>query len=122
MINIDLTARLSDYGFVQLADCVEDSDKERAGTCYCENLSQKSDIFNFGLVLLDMLAGVREPGYIKWILDTKESIKQGKSMFFRISCPRERTEASFKGFGHCSGLYKQVSRGQAFNRANPVES
>ncbi|XWS61631.1 hypothetical protein CRYUN_Cryun07bG0143000 [Craigia yunnanensis] len=94
MINIDLTARLSDYGFVQLADCVEDSDKERAGTSYFENLSQKSDIFNFGLVLLDMLAGVREPGHIKWILDTKESIKQGKSTFFEFHVQgKERKQA-----------------------------
>ncbi|XVE58049.1 hypothetical protein DITRI_Ditri04bG0139100 [Diplodiscus trichospermus] len=84
MINIDLTARLSDYGFVQLADSVEDSDKGGAETSYSEKLSQKRDIFNFGLVLLDMLAAVKDPGYIKSILDIKESIKQGKTTFFEF--------------------------------------
>ncbi|XWS38246.1 hypothetical protein CRYUN_Cryun19dG0114400 [Craigia yunnanensis] len=83
---------LADYGFVQLAACVEDPDKDRPGTSYSENLSQKSDIFNFGLVLLHMLAG--EPGFIKCILDTKESIKQGKSTFFEFHVQgKERKQA-----------------------------
>ncbi|EOY24995.1 Leucine-rich repeat protein kinase family protein, putative [Theobroma cacao] len=95
MINIDLTALLSDYGFVQLADCVEDSDHtEGPGTGYCENLSEKSDIFNFGLVLLDVLGGVREPGFIECIVETKESIKLGKSTFFEFDVQgRERRQA-----------------------------
>ncbi|XP_022733403.1 probable inactive receptor kinase At5g58300 [Durio zibethinus] len=94
MINIDLTARLSDYGFVQLADCVEESDNEGAGTSYRENLSQKSDIFNFGLVLLDLLAGVTDPGYIKCIVDTKESVKLGNNAFFEFHVQgKERNQA-----------------------------
>ncbi|XVF10434.1 hypothetical protein REPUB_Repub07fG0182600 [Reevesia pubescens] len=94
MINIDLTARLSDYGFIQLAECVEDSEKEQAGTSYCENLSQKSDIFNFGLVVLDMLAGVGEPSFIKCIVETKENIKQGKTAFFDFHVQgKERKQA-----------------------------
>ncbi|XP_022754158.1 probable inactive receptor kinase At5g16590 [Durio zibethinus] len=94
MINIDLTARLSDYCFVQLAACAECPDKDRPGTGYCENLSQKSEIFNFGPVLLGMLAGVREPGYIKYILDTMESIKQGTSIFFEFHVQgKERKQA-----------------------------
>ncbi|KAK8692851.1 hypothetical protein V6N13_070456 [Hibiscus sabdariffa] len=57
MINVDLTARLSDYGFIQLVDhCVEDSGhRDRAGTSNCRNLNQESDIFNFGLVIVDLL-------------------------------------------------------------------
>lgn len=95
MINIDLTARLSDYGFVQLAPFAEDPDKDRPGTSYSENFSQKDDIFNFGLVLLDVLAGVREPSYIECIVEAKESIRQGKSIFFEfdMQAGKERKQA-----------------------------
>ncbi|XVF53053.1 hypothetical protein PTKIN_Ptkin05aG0068700 [Pterospermum kingtungense] len=95
MINIDLTARLSDYGFVQLAALVEDPEKDRPRTSsYCEDLSQKNDIFSFGLVLLDMLAEVKEPSYIQCIVDTKDSIRQGKSVFFEFDVQgKERKQA-----------------------------
>ncbi|GMI95545.1 hypothetical protein like AT1G68400 [Hibiscus trionum] len=97
MINIDLTARLSDYGFVQLADCVEDSEsKERTRTnnIYCEDLSQKSDVFNFGLVLLDILAGVQDLSYINCIVKMEEKIKEGESTFFEFPVRgKERKQA-----------------------------
>ncbi|KAL4339175.1 hypothetical protein GQ457_08G032470 [Hibiscus cannabinus] len=97
MINIDFTARLSDYGFVQLADCIEDSESKegaRTNNIYCEELSQKSDVFNFGLVLLDMLAGVQELSSINCIVKMKEMIKEGESTFFEFPVRgKERRQA-----------------------------
>lgn len=66
MINIDFTARLSDYGFVQLAEKIAVSDtgqrKSPANPAvdfeYSETYSQKSDIYNFGIIILDILRGV----------------------------------------------------------------
>ncbi|KAE8672501.1 abscisic acid receptor PYL10-like [Hibiscus syriacus] len=76
MINNDLTARLSDYEFVQLADCIEDSEsKERSRTTnniYSEDLSQKSDVFNL------------------------ESIKEGDSTFFEFHAKGKERKQAFK--------------------------
>ncbi|XP_020546907.1 probable inactive receptor kinase RLK902 [Sesamum indicum] len=62
MIDIDFTARLSDYGFVQLADQVEVDDTGQAEIstpsperALVETISQESDIYNFGMVLMDIL-------------------------------------------------------------------
>ncbi|KAE8693879.1 putative Leucine-rich repeat protein kinase family protein [Hibiscus syriacus] len=76
MINTDFTARLSDYSFIQLL-----SHQDRVGTDNRRNLSQESDIFCFGLVLLDLLAGVTNPDDIVLINCAKESIIQGKTVF-----------------------------------------
>ncbi|KAE8717173.1 abscisic acid receptor PYL10-like [Hibiscus syriacus] len=100
MINNDLTARLSDYGFVQFPGCIEDSEnKERSRTTnntYSEDLSQKSDVFNFGLVLLDMLGGVRDLSYINCIIKMKESIKEGDSTFFEFHVKGKERKQAFK--------------------------
>lgn len=57
MIDIDFSARLSDYGFVQVA--VEDTGQAEVaaapGRVYEKKLSQESDIYNFGVVLMDIL-------------------------------------------------------------------
>ncbi|GMJ15052.1 hypothetical protein HRI_005174400 [Hibiscus trionum] len=97
MINVDLSARLSDYGFIQLVDCyVEDSDhRDRAGTGNSQNLRQESDIFSFGLVILDLL-GVADPdpNNIVRIRIAKESIIQSKRMFFEFDAHgRDRKQA-----------------------------
>ncbi|XP_059277747.1 probable inactive receptor kinase At5g58300, partial [Lycium ferocissimum] len=61
MINIDFTACLSDYGFVQLAERTEFSDtwpkkpSPLEQYAYSELLSQKDDVYNFGIILLDIL-------------------------------------------------------------------
>ncbi|KAI3468623.1 hypothetical protein Pfo_025286 [Paulownia fortunei] len=72
MINIDFTARLSDYGFVQLADQMAVDDTGQAEPpvppperVYTEILSQESDIYNFGVVLLDILGWPKVPSGVK---------------------------------------------------------
>lgn len=66
LINIDFTPHLSDYGFSLLAERVEKvSDtgqptptaKEEGNLVYSEIFSQKSDIYNFGIIVLDILRG-----------------------------------------------------------------
>ncbi|KAB2608741.1 receptor-like protein kinase [Pyrus ussuriensis x Pyrus communis] len=64
MVNVDFSACLSDYGFTQLAQPVESSStwqlmkspSRQMENNFCDELSQKSDIYNFGLILLDILA------------------------------------------------------------------
>ncbi|CAN4077596.1 unnamed protein product [Withania somnifera] len=82
MINVDFTACLSDYGFVQLAERTEFFDTSRKGSspldddqyAYCELLSQKSDVYNFGIILLDILG--RRQGMMK-----KEEMGNGEFEF-----------------------------------------
>ncbi|KAL2551115.1 putative inactive receptor kinase [Forsythia ovata] len=84
MINIDFTAHLSDYGFAQLAEPIEVNDTGQVSPCtpperrqYDETLSQKSDMYNFGVVLMDILGWPMVPGEKKndlfeFSLDIKE--------------------------------------------------
>ncbi|XP_075507694.1 putative inactive receptor kinase At5g58300 [Primulina tabacum] len=63
MIDIDFTAHLSNYGFVQLAENVmniDDSEQTvslspQPERLYTEMMSRESDIHNFGVVLMDIL-------------------------------------------------------------------
>ncbi|KAM7491475.1 hypothetical protein LguiA_034396 [Lonicera macranthoides] len=92
MINVDFGARLSDYGFVQLAEPVEVSD-----TCYrkhptaesllCGTLSQKSDIHNFGVIILDILVGAAKAAELKRNpVVKKEEFVNGKKEIFEFHC------------------------------------
>ncbi|XP_049378389.1 probable inactive receptor kinase At5g58300 [Solanum stenotomum] len=81
MINIDFTACLSDYGFAQLAERTEFSNTWQKNPpplddqyAYCELLSQKSDVYNFGIILLDILG--RRQGM------KKEEMGNGEFEFF----------------------------------------
>ncbi|XP_047971230.1 probable inactive receptor kinase At5g58300 [Salvia hispanica] len=51
MVNVDFSARLSDYGFVQLADHVDTGQDDP----YQPGLSQESDVYSFGAVLMEIL-------------------------------------------------------------------
>ncbi|CAK9143177.1 unnamed protein product [Ilex paraguariensis] len=100
MINIDFTAHVSNYGFAQLAEPVEVSDTWQrkpppsSPELYCESLSQKSDVYNFGIVLLDMLGGLKAPGLKHWIVENKEEINKGHFEFFEFSVDeKERNQA-----------------------------
>ncbi|KAK4365474.1 hypothetical protein RND71_016832 [Anisodus tanguticus] len=80
MINIDFTACLSDYGFLQLAERTEFFDTWQKippplgdQYAYSESLSQKNDVYNFGIILLDILGrqGMK-----------KEEMENGEFEFF----------------------------------------
>ncbi|XP_071940056.1 probable L-type lectin-domain containing receptor kinase S.5 [Coffea arabica] len=63
MVNVDFTARLSDYGFIQLAERVEVGDiwqrkpLPQPNFEYSELFCQESDVYNFGIIILDSLKG-----------------------------------------------------------------
>ncbi|KAJ4711908.1 putative Leucine-rich repeat protein kinase family protein [Melia azedarach] len=101
MINIDFSACLSDYGFTQLAERLEvygasqTKPPSLSEYIYNEDLSQKSDLFDFGVVVMDILAGSRFPWLkTKCILENKEDIKEGKIEFFEFTVEgKERKRA-----------------------------
>ncbi|XP_058095986.1 probable inactive receptor kinase At5g58300 [Magnolia sinica] len=92
-VQIDFSACLSDYGFVQLAERPESvvvrpkmpeiTDFAGKSSQRCE-LTQKSDIYHFGIMVLDLLGGPTAPFQINCILERKEEIKAGKISFFEF--------------------------------------
>ncbi|XP_052210380.1 probable inactive receptor kinase At3g08680 [Diospyros lotus] len=68
LINVDFTACLSDYGLAQLAERLEVSDTSwqlkppprppQPAPC-ATALSQENDIYNFGVIMLDLLGGIK---------------------------------------------------------------
>ncbi|KAK4844868.1 hypothetical protein QYF36_025332 [Acer negundo] len=100
MLNVDFSVRLSDYGFVQLAENVEVSDKPPPAAVeniyiYREELCQKSDVYNFGIILLDILGGSNlKRGFRKCILENKAEIREGQLEFFEFAVEgKERKRA-----------------------------
>ncbi|KAI4303634.1 hypothetical protein MLD38_039241 [Melastoma candidum] len=92
MINVDFTACLSEYGFVQLADQapeLHDTGQHTIAspapdtTCR-RDLRQPGDIYDFGLVMLEMVAGLkaRDPSLAEFVRDNKEDIREGRADFF----------------------------------------
>lgn len=92
MINTDFSACLSDYGVAQLAERVEVSNtgKCKPNKVYLEDLCQKCDIYNFGVILLDILAGHKALVLANYncmeicITENKEKIKDGSIEFFDL--------------------------------------
>lgn len=104
MINADFTACLSDYGFAQLARLVNASDMGQckppppttvAESVYSNEMSQKGDIYNFGVVMLDIISGDNAmQDYRKCILRKKEEIMDGQMDFFGFGAEgEERSQA-----------------------------
>ncbi|KAL3742911.1 hypothetical protein ACJRO7_018248 [Eucalyptus globulus] len=106
MINTDFTACLSDYGFAQLARRADISD---TGQCmppspssaatsesvHSDEMSPKGDVYNFGVVMLDVISGDKGMGdYRKCVLRKKEEIVEGRMDFFDFGADgRERSQA-----------------------------
>ncbi|KAL9349856.1 hypothetical protein Peur_057111 [Populus x canadensis] len=101
MITVNFTARLSDYGLTQLAGELEEvSDTWQRKpppspeSPYTNKLSQKSDILNFGILLLDMLGGPRVRDFRNGVMERMEEIKKGDIEFFEFIVEgKEREQA-----------------------------
>ncbi|ONK66416.1 uncharacterized protein A4U43_C06F8770 [Asparagus officinalis] len=90
-IGTNFSAHLSDYGFAQLARTIDTPNIARAKkplptTLGVENgkkkRSQKEDIFDFGVMVFDVLGGARAPHQIHCIVERVEEIKAGTCHFF----------------------------------------
>ncbi|KAF8412132.1 hypothetical protein HHK36_000088 [Tetracentron sinense] len=99
LIKTDFSACVSDYGFVQLAEPAEvlgiwQLKLPPETVNFAEKLTQKCDIYNFGVIVLDMLGGSKAPFLISCILERKEGIKEGVIEFFEFFVKeRERKQA-----------------------------
>lgn len=92
-IKKDFSACLSDYGFFQLAErpasrAVQPHEMPEiadwAGSQRCGTPTQNWDIFNFGIMLLDILGGQRAPFQISCIRASKGEIEEGRVSFFEF--------------------------------------
>lgn len=86
LVNIDFSACLSDYGFTQLAEQVEIPEGQVMKsprwlvekTNYSNELSQRADIYNFGVILLDILAGPKGLSLLRMgVNEKKEAMRCG---------------------------------------------
>ncbi|KAK6158363.1 hypothetical protein DH2020_005677 [Rehmannia glutinosa] len=110
MVNIDFTARLSDYGFVQLADQVAVDDTGQAEPpvqppperAYADTLSQESDIYNFGIVLMDILGWpnvssssgvIKRSDLFEFFVDREQKKQALKVLDIALSCTNSLSDA-----------------------------
>ncbi|XP_048445958.1 probable inactive receptor kinase At5g58300 [Pyrus x bretschneideri] len=106
MVNTNFSACLSGYGFTQLAEPVEVLNTgqlmkspcwQQENTTYSDELSQKSDIYNFGVILLDILAGPKGLEMTEGVKEKKASMKlEGGLEFFEfyVKEGKERRQVS----------------------------
>uniref|UniRef100_A0A199UC72 Protein kinase domain-containing protein n=1 Tax=Manihot esculenta TaxID=3983 RepID=A0A199UC72_MANES len=103
MINSNFSACLSEYGLAQLAEYEEVSDtwqqkpppQQEPESIYCDKFCQQSDIYNFGIILLDMLGGSKATSLRHCIEEKNEEIRR-----------EEGKAAGFEGLGYCIGMHK----------------
>ncbi|XP_071727585.1 probable inactive receptor kinase At5g58300 [Rutidosis leptorrhynchoides] len=86
MIDVDFNAYVSNYGFNQLATEVFDADQPKLTSPQtpCKPSSQKKDIYNFGLIVLDILGGAKALESIEWEFECRKEIKVEKNEFFEF--------------------------------------
>lgn len=89
-VGTDFSAHLSDYGFAQLARAVEIPNARpkkpslttlEAGSVK-KKPSQKGDVFDFGVMAIEVMGGARAPHQIHCILERIEEIRAGTCHFF----------------------------------------
>lgn len=98
MINTDFSACLSDYGIAQIAERVEVlnawqwSPVSPTDGYYTNVLCQKCDVFNFGVIILDILGGPDGTTLFmtNFVNDIKRRVKAGEIEFFEFSMKEER--------------------------------
>ncbi|KAG9448327.1 hypothetical protein H6P81_014455 [Aristolochia fimbriata] len=88
-VKTDFSACLSDYGFVQLAQrtdhtCYSPSRRLPEVTNFEGGVAAESDVYNFGVMVLDMLGGPTAPLQIDSISQRIEEIKEGRLKFFEF--------------------------------------
>ncbi|KAL8210054.1 hypothetical protein R6Q57_006786, partial [Mikania cordata] len=85
MIDVDSNAYLSNYGFTQLAMEVSESHQPKTTSIQpsSEPLSQKKDIYHFGLIMLDILGGTKALEFIECDFKRKD-VKVKESEFFEF--------------------------------------
>ncbi|KAL8266705.1 hypothetical protein R6Q59_004049 [Mikania micrantha] len=107
MIDVDFSIRLANYGYTQLATNTPEIDQlmplSPPSPLPPENinnkvLSQKSDIFQFGLILLDILGGTKALDSTQRVFETKERVLNNKSVFFEFSFEGKESMQVFKIF------------------------
>ncbi|KAK1284866.1 Inactive leucine-rich repeat receptor-like serine/threonine-protein kinase [Acorus calamus] len=91
-VSTNFSAILSDYGFIQLGEPISDFPGGRVWPLRPQpplpladsstRPTQKTDVYCFGLMVLDVLGGSRAPFEISTILERKEQIKEGRIYFF----------------------------------------
>lgn len=83
MIDVDFNAYVSNYGFTQLATEVSDTDQPKLTSPLPlrEPLSQKKDIYNFGLIVLDILGGAKALESTEWDFESKKEVKVEENQF-----------------------------------------
>ena len=123
LVNIDFSSCLSDYGFTQLAEQVEIPETVQVmksprwlieKTNYSNELSQKGDIYNFGVIILDILAGEKGLSLLKKGVDErKEAMK---------NCGLDLVEFSMKDGKEQSQVAKLFGIALTCTNANPSTS
>lgn len=112
LITIDFTPHLSDYGFSLLAERMEKvSDtgqptptaKEEGNLVYSETFSQKSDIYNFGIIVLDILRGpveikgnfkdIQEDDLFEFCVEGNERIQALRVLDIGLACLNKSPES-----------------------------
>ncbi|XP_068650816.1 probable inactive receptor kinase At5g58300 [Aristolochia californica] len=88
-IKTDFSACLSDYGFVQLAERTDQASYSPSRrlpevTNFDGRLAAESDVYNFGVMVLDMLGGPTAPFQTDSISKRLEEIKTGSLKFFEF--------------------------------------
>ena len=93
MINTDFSACLSDYGIAQIAERVEVlnalqwSSVSPTDGYYTNVLCQKCDIFNFGVIILDILGGPDGTTLFmtNFVNEIRRGVMAGEIEFFEFS-------------------------------------
>ncbi|KAK9053023.1 hypothetical protein SSX86_029653 [Deinandra increscens subsp. villosa] len=107
MIGVDFSIRLSNYGFTQLATEIPETLQQKPlspssplplANIYKKSSSQRSDVYQFGLILMDMLGGPNALDSKQRVFETKERGCDDKLGFFEFPFEGKESSKVFKVF------------------------
>ncbi|KAK1438503.1 hypothetical protein QVD17_04312 [Tagetes erecta] len=105
MVDADFGIRLANYGFTQLATDIHETSREQPlSPCSPlppknmsnKVLSQKHDIYDYGLILLDILGGPKALDSRQRVFETKEQVVKNKLGFFEFPFEGKDSAQVFK--------------------------